>query len=132
MGPATVVSSTICSFKLPVTVAKWDDLSVVFQKGRFAMLVYNYLGWPVSQRPYPPLPPVGVALTPIVTTEYGATVGDSAAKLVSLDPRLRGDGGSSYTANAFYTFVMVKRAGAVGSTSSTYFVSQIQLALGNC
>ena len=45
LGAAKLFTSTICSFKLPVTVATWGDLSIVFQKGTFATLDYNFRGW---------------------------------------------------------------------------------------
>jgi hypothetical protein len=132
MGAVTVISSTMCREKLPVKVAEWKDLSVVFEGGRFALLLYNYGGWSHSHGTHPPLPPVGVALRPLVKTNFGATVGDSAARLMSLNPRLRGDSTAFYVVSAFTTLVMTKRSGAISSNAAAFLVSQIEVATGNC
>ena len=132
LGKATIFSSTICRQKLPVTVARWHDLSLAFENGTFAELVYNYRGWPVAFNRTLPLPPAGVALAPFIKADFGVTVGDSAAKVKSLDPRTRGISATSLSAGVFTNFNMAKRAGAPGTSDTTYQVAQIEVATGNC
>ena len=132
LGTPIVEATTICRFKLPVTVAKWGDLSVVFENEKFALLDYNYLGWPVSQRTHPPLPPAGVTLKPLIKTNFGATIGDTAAKLKALDSHVRGEASSVFSVSIFSLLVMTKRAGATGTSASTFRVSQLEVATGNC
>ena len=132
LGRATLISSTICRQKLPVTVAKWNDLSLVFENKVFAMLVYNYQGWPVSQGVHPPLPPAGVALRPRIVTQFGAAIDDRASRIAALGPKLRGSARTFFAAGAFSNLIMTGRAGVTGAPASTYLVSEIQAATGNC
>jgi hypothetical protein len=132
LGRATLISSTICRQKLRVTVAKWNDLSLVFENKVFAMLVYNYQGWPVSQGVHPPLPPAGVALRPRIVTQFGAALGDRASRIAALDPKLRGSASTFFAAGPFSNLIMTRRAGMTGAPASTYLVSEIQAATGNC
>jgi hypothetical protein len=133
LGAPSVFASTICSGRLPVTVAAWSDLSVVFDKGLFAILYYNYRGWPTAREPYPPPPPVGARLKPLIDTESGVTVGDSAAQVMALDPRLHFNRPARlFTLGPNSFLVLSKRPGVTGDSNSDFVVSQIQTALGNC
>jgi hypothetical protein len=132
LGKAQIFSSTICRMKLPVKVARWHDLSLAFENGLFAMLVYNYHGWPMAFVKMVPLPPVGSRLTPLVKTNFGIGVGDSAARVKTLDPHIRGSAQSSFFVGAYTSLATTKRTGEKGSPDDIYQVSQIQVATGNC
>jgi hypothetical protein len=131
LGAAKLFTSTICSFKLPVTVATWGGLSIVFQKGTFATLDYNFRGWSVSQRTHLPLPPLGVKLTPLIKTAQGVTVGDTVTTVKSLEPRARVVDNSFIPLGIFAQLVLTRRVNA-GTSNSALTVSQISAADGNC
>ena len=133
LGTPRIFSSSICSGHLRVTVATWNDLSVVFNKGFFAILYYNYRGWSMAQKPYPLPPPVGFKLRPLVRTEFGITVGDSAVTVLARDPHLRFDKRAHvFTLSPNSYLILSKRTGATGDSAADFVVSQIQTAIGNC
>jgi hypothetical protein len=50
----------------------------------------------------------------------------------SRDPKLRGSAGTFFAAGAFSNLIMTRRAGVTRAPASTYLVSEIQAATGNC
>ena len=87
LGPADLLSSSICGGSQPVTVAQWDDLSVIFISGAMDGFDYNYGGWSAAQHTAnPAAPPPGSALSPDVKTATGATIGETVAQVQAQDP----------------------------------------------
>jgi hypothetical protein len=132
LGRPRVFSSKICRGTLPVTVAQWQDLSIVFEGGISVRYYYNYLGWADAQSPHPRLPPSAADLWPKLTTTLGLSVGMTVFEARKIDPLLRGnvrEGFMDGRMSIYAASPLIKRP---STSTSQYVISQIGAAGGNC
>jgi hypothetical protein len=140
LGSTKVEPAAICAAKVPIALARWGALSLIFASSRLVDFIYNYGGWTASRFDSDGTPaplPKGAALWPSVETTGGATVGDTVAQIEKKDPAARiptaGTGGTpAYLIDGNILFLLPSKTGLVGSIRPGDRVSAIEEEGGNC
>jgi hypothetical protein len=140
LGSTKIEPAAICAGKVPIALARWGALSLIFVNSRLVDFIYNYGGWSASRFDSDGTPaplPKGAALWPSVDTTGGATVGDTVAQIERKDPAARipaaGTSGTpAYLIDGNILFLLPSKTGLVSSIRSGDRVSGIEEEGGNC